>query len=162
MEYSLLNRIENQQINYFLVKESSISSLMAHIGFNLDLYKIPSKEILKNRLEFFGLWRRSDDEITIWLKRVQRCIRHCEFPTIILEFLLFHRFVCGLDANELESIRSISKSWTLNQLLDHFLDDSIDTGHIEGNNISLDIVKSEPVCLTSQNDSFNAIHFCLF
>ena len=146
---------------------------MVDTVFSLDLYQIPSKEILKNRREFFGLWRRSDDEISAWLKRVQNCIRRCEYPTIILEFLLFDRFVCGLDADELKSLRSVNKSWTFKQLLNHFSDKSIDTGHIEANltvdyginqieNISLDIVKSELVCLLPRNDNFDAIYFYLF
>lgn len=123
----------------------------------LDSYKIPSKEILRHRNVFFGLWRRSDDQTTTWLKRVQNCIRRCEFPTNIIELLVFNRFVSGLNSNELKSIQKAKKSWTLKQLLEHFSKKNNDTMYIEAalitdenshqiENITLDVVKIEPVC----------------
>lgn len=133
-----------------------------------DLHKIPSKKVLKNRRAFFGLWRRCDDKTSTWLERVQNQINNCDFPTNIMEFLLFHRFICELNANELESVRKVSKSWTLKQLLEHFLIKNIDSEHMEADltenkifyqnqNLSLDIVKSEPVCLSFVRTHFHII-----
>lgn len=125
--------------------------------FNLDLYEIPLNEILQEHREFYGLRREFGESIEHWLKRVQDFLRHCEFPTIIVEFLLIDRFICGLNSSELRTIQSVSKSWTLKQLLEHVLDGNIDTGHMEANSaadyivnqnqiIPFDLVKTEPVC----------------
>lgn len=117
----------------------------------LDEYRMPSKEILRNRQEFYSLWRRSDDRTATWLKRIQNCIRRCGYPMVFMEFLLFDRFVCGSDANELESIQCV-KSWSLEQMPEDFLnifgiDDPVVNENVSQNeNISLGIVKSEPVC----------------
>lgn len=127
---------------------------MADTVFNLQLYTIQSNEILRNRRAFYGLLRRSEDKTTAWLKQVKNCIRRCEYPKIIMEFLLFDRFICELNDNELTSMESVNKSWTLQQLLEHFYG----TGHIEtvsavvdiakqNENTVLDSVKSEPVCI---------------
>lgn len=129
------------------------------VNKNVNSYKIPSKEILRHRSEFFGLWRRSDDQASIWLKRVQNCIHYCEFPTYIAELMLIDRFVSGLNADELKSIQKVKKSWTLKQLLAHFSKKTNDTSYIGAasiinknvnqiENISLDAVKHEPVCLS--------------
>lgn len=133
---------------------------MTDAVFNLDLHKIPSKQIRQSRREFYSLWRRSDDKTTTWLRRVRNCIRRCEFPRIILEFLLFDRFTCELDSTELKSIQKANKSWTLNQLLEYYLDGNVVSGeeHFESGwavddtlnrneNELIDVVKSEPVCL---------------
>lgn len=133
---------------------------MADPDIHLDLYKIPSIEILRNRQIFYGLWRRSDDKTRTWLDRVESSIRHCDFPTIIVEFLLLDRFVCGLSASELSSIQIVKESWTLIQLLEHFFDGNVDIGHIktdsvvnnnsdQNQNPSIAVVKSEPVRLTT-------------
>lgn len=121
--------------------------------YDVNVYRLPVKEILRNRREFFGLWRRSDDKTVNWLERVQSCIHRCKFPTNIFEFLLFDRFVCGLNANELESIQNVNNSWTFKQLLEHVSSGDIDTGHTKSDvsnlnqseSTSLDLVKSEPV-----------------
>lgn len=124
---------------------------MADPIFNLDFYEMPSNEILRHRREFYSLSRRSDDQSTTWLKRIRNCIRRCDFPAILVEFLLFDRFVCGLNDNGLKSVRSVSKSWTLKQLLEPFLEERTDAGHTEGN-LPIDdtrnqiMVKSEQVC----------------
>lgn len=136
---------------------------MAETIFNVEIYKIPSKEILRNRQVFYGLWRSSDDETATWLKRVQNCIHCCDFPTIIMELLLFDRFVCGLDANELESLQSVNESWTLKQLLEHCqeagiisenieVDSKVDNSFNQTESTSLNlknpaIVNNESVCL---------------
>lgn len=119
---------------------------------DFDEYRMPSKEILRNRQELYGLWRRSDDGTATWLKRIQNCIGRCEYPRILMEFFLFDRFVCGLDANELECIQDV-KSWSLKQMPEDFLNIfGIDDPTMVGENISqnesvpLDIVKAEPVC----------------
>lgn len=127
---------------------------MVETVFNLQSYKIQSNEIIQNRRAFYGLLRRSEDKTTTWLKQVQNCVRRCEYPKIIMEFLLFDRFICELNDNELPSMESVNKSWTLQQLLEHFYG----TGHIEtvsavidianqNENTVLDSVKSEPVCI---------------
>lgn len=67
-------------------------------------------------------------------------------PAIFVEFLLFDRFVCGLNDNELNPIRCVSESWTFKQLLEHFLDENNADRYMEAG-LTLDIVKSEPVCL---------------
>lgn len=76
------------------------------LNLRMYKYKVPSMEILQNRREFYDLWRRCDDKTTAWLERVENCIGRCEFPAVIVEYLLIDRFVSGLNANEL-------KVWTL-------------------------------------------------
>lgn len=124
--------------------------------YHLDLFQIPSEQILRNRQTFYGLLRKSDNETSNWLKQVQNCIRHCEYPKIIMEFLLIDRFICGLNTSELKIIQGASQYWTLKQLLEHILDENIDDiGHIVTNNSAanenvnqLDVVKTEPVGLS--------------
>lgn len=129
-----------------------------HIGSKvLDAYKVPSKEVLRHRSAFFGLWRRSDDHTTTWMNRAQNCIRNCEFPTNTAEHLLVDRIVCGFNAKELKSIQKAKKTWTAKQLLEHFSKKGNDIPYIEEaaltlgqsdhqiENISLVTVKSEPV-----------------
>lgn len=115
-----------------------------------SIYEIPSNEILQNRQTFYSLLRKDTDKSTTWLKEVQSCSRRCDFPTTITEFLLLDRFVGGLNANELKSIRTASKSWILKQLLEHYSNGNIELEHSEGNleYDTLDIVKSESVGLS--------------
>lgn len=125
-----------------------------HCNCNSKIYEIPSKEIFRNRRAFHDLWRKNDVQTASWLQQAQSSIRRCEFPTNVMEFLLFDRFVCGLNANELKSIQSVNESWTLTQLFEYFVDKSIEANlkideHVNQNeDISLDVVKSEPVCLS--------------
>lgn len=133
---------------------------MLDSDFNLDLYKIPSEEILRNRHAFYGLQRRKDHQTATWLKVIQNCIGRCDYPKIVMEILLFDQFVCGLNASELESIKSISESWTFKQLLQHYRDrgdgsepNQVDSMTInervtQSENINLDAVKTEPVRLS--------------
>lgn len=129
------------------------------IDNNWELYDIPSFQILQNRRVFSGLRREFGESIDRWSKRVQKNIKFCKYPTIVMKFLLIDQFVWGLNANELRSVQSVCKSWTLELLLEHFLNENIeDSGHIpeakssvdehvlQIENISLDIVHSEPVC----------------
>lgn len=119
----------------------------------LNEYRIPSTEVLQNRREFHSLWRRSDDGTAAWLKRIQNCIHRCEYPRIFMQFLLFDRFVCEADGNELDSMQCVTSL-----SLEHFLEDDflkffgIDHRMIDETvnpieNISLSIVKSESVCI---------------
>lgn len=108
---------------------------MADPQLDLDVYKIPSNEILKNRREFYGLRRKDVDETTIWLKRVEYYIRRCEFPTIFVQFLLVDRCICGLNNTELATIQN-ANNWTLNKLLDHFANPNFDFENV-GPNISI-------------------------
>lgn len=130
---------------------------------NWNLYKVPSHQILGNRLAFYGLRKEFGESIDRWLKRVQSSLRFCEFPTIIVQFLLIDRFLCALSTNELKSIQSTNKSWTLNQLMEHFLDNqnfeiaSIDEnavvdedGEIDRNQ-PMDIVNFEAVSVSSKS-----------
>lgn len=102
---------------------------MTQIGFHLDLYKIPSNEILRHRKEFYGLWKRCDDQSTTWLNRVQSKINHCRFPPVMSrEYLLIDKFVCALDDDdEREYIQSVS-TWTLSELKKYFEQRKVDTG----------------------------------
>lgn len=97
-------------------------------GRNQDLYNVPKSEILQNRKAFYGLQRENNETIEKWLKRVQNCISHCEFPMFI-EFLLIDRFVCGLDSTEMKIVQD-TVTWSLKQLLDHFLNRNINTKSI--------------------------------
>ena len=97
----------------------------------LNGYKVPSKEIMRHRNEFYGLWRRSDDQTSAWFKRLQNSIRRCKFPTTIIELLLIDRFICGLNSIELKSIQSANKSRTVTQLMKHFSDKKNDTSYID-------------------------------
>lgn len=133
---------------------------MVETIYDLNCYEIPADKSLKMHRTFYGLWRRSDDKATVWLQRVQSCIRHCAYPTITMEFLAFDRFICGLTANELKSIQSVRSSWSLNQLMEHFSNtnfepkpgrtgkpknSAIDSNTNQTDNITLDVTKSEPV-----------------
>lgn len=91
---------------------------MAGTASKFNSYRVPSDGIQRNRRVFYGLRRKSDETISQWLNRAQSYISHCEFSTY-KEFLLIDRFVCGLNANELESIKNVNKTWTVKQLLKH-------------------------------------------
>lgn len=120
-----------------------------------NVYKAPSDAILLNRRAFYGLQRKRREPIEQWWKRVQSCIRCCEFPTVI-EFFLIDRFVCGFYNSELKTIRTVH-SWTLERIMETFLTQNIEPEPIEQNSadneyiisnqiMSLDLIKSEPVC----------------
>lgn len=130
---------------------------MVDFVYNLESYKIPLLEVLHHRQVFTGLQRQFDESIDRWLKRVQHYINYCEYPTIIMKFLLIDRFTCGLNANEIEAIQRASQCWTLKQLLEHHLDENTDTGRIEtgpityqnihqSENIASNMMEADPVC----------------
>lgn len=89
---------------------------MADIDCNLNLYQAPSIEILRHRREFYGLLQGSEEQTTTWLNRIQSQIDRCEFPSFMSrEYLLIDKFVCALNDDEREFIRSVS-TWTLMEL----------------------------------------------
>lgn len=95
---------------------------------NLNLYKTPSTEIIRHRKEFYGLWKRCDDQTTTWLNRLQNQINRCAFPPVMSrEYLLIDKFVCELDGDERELIQSVN-TWTLSELIDHFKHRKMNTG----------------------------------
>lgn len=157
----LNNKIEKLIIFQVFFKFSKVYPLkyqktkMVDAVLNLGSCKIPTCDILRHRNEFYRLQRSTDDQTTAWLEQVQSCIRRCEYPTIFMEFLLFDRFVCGLNAKELKSILCENKSWSLTQLLEHFSNESNDNIEAtstadqnvnQSNVISPHLVKSETVC----------------
>lgn len=93
---------------------------MAQINSNLNLYKTPSDEILRKRKEFYNLWRRCDDQPTIWMHRAQNQMNRCDFPPFMSrEYLLIDKFVCQLNDNERKFIQSVN-TWTLTELIEYF------------------------------------------
>lgn len=137
-----------------------------NLVFSLDLYKFPLNEILQNHRTFFGLRRERGEPIHRWLKRIQQNIGRCEFSTTIAEFLLIDQFLCGLNTSELKSIQSVSKSWTLKQLLEHVSNGNIDNGHMDDNSVldnsiiqsqstARHVVKTEPVYSDTRLCSLN-------
>lgn len=110
---------------------------MAELDCNLYSYTIPSNTILENRKLFYTMKRERNERTQAWLKRVQWHINRCAFPKII-EFLLIDKFMCELHFNEIEFIRRI-ETWTLNQLLEYFVDDKIADGEwVNDANIMVD------------------------
>lgn len=94
---------------------------MAENDFNWNLYKTPSDKILRQRKEFYGLWRRADDQTTKWLNRIQCQFNRCDFPPLISrEYLLIDQFMCELNDDEKAFIGTV-KSWTLAELIENFL-----------------------------------------
>lgn len=102
---------------------------MAQIVCNFILYQTPSNKVLRERKEFYDLWRRSDEQSTKWFHRIQSQIGRCEFPPIInAEYLVMDKFVCELNDNEREFIRSVN-TWTLKELNEHFGDREVCAGN---------------------------------
>lgn len=95
---------------------------MNEIDFDSNLYKTPSNEIIRHRREFYGLWRRCDDEAETWLNRAQTLINRCAFPAVISrEYLLIDRFICELNPNARDFFQTVD-TWTLEQLKEYFFD----------------------------------------
>lgn len=93
----------------------------------VNLYKAPSNDILRHRREFYGLWKRCDDQTGTWLNRVQSHIDCCEFPPVLsLEYILIDKFVCELGDDEREFVQSVD-IWTLEQLKEYFQHQEADT-----------------------------------
>lgn len=115
----------------------------------LDLYKTPSNEILKHRKRFYGLRRKGNEPIPMWLTRVQNSINCCKYPTFIIEFLLIDRFICGLINTETATIQ-LANTWSLKRIVEYFLEQNVnDTVNI--------IVKSEPV--STSNFMFSLLFY---
>lgn len=96
---------------------------------HLILYKTPSIEIIRHRKEFYGLWKRCDDQTFTWLNRVQNKIDRCEFPPVLSrDYLLVDRFVCALDDDERKFVQSVN-TWTLKELQDYFDHRQADTDY---------------------------------
>lgn len=97
---------------------------MAEIDCNsYSLYKVPPNTIIENRKTFYGLKRRNSDSIQAWFERVRSYINHCKYPKII-EFLLVDKFMCGLNTDELESIRLVD-TWSFRKLHEYLKDEQI-------------------------------------
>lgn len=133
---------------------------MVNTAGNHVSYRIPSNKILQNRRLFYGFRRKKCESADQWLKQIQDHINRCDFPPSI-EYMLMDCFVCGLNADELTTIRN-AETWTLKELVAHYFDgnNSIEPTTDECNieyitTIPLDIVKSEPV----GGFSYNSISF---
>lgn len=106
---------------------------MAEVDCSLNLYKAPSNEILQHRKEFHGMWKRFDDEPTIWLDRLQSQFNRCDFPLLMSrEYILIDRFVCELNDDEREFIQSVN-TWTLMELNEYFLNQKTSADNLEMN-----------------------------
>lgn len=91
-------------------------------------YKIPSKNIRKNRKVFYGLKKKRGELIEKWFDRVQSRINCCEFAKLT-EILLIDKFFCELGNDELKSFQG-SENWSLKQLNEYFFGQNIDTVRI--------------------------------
>lgn len=111
----------------------------------LNLYKIPSNEILHKRIEFYDLKRGIGETVEQWLNRVQSSILSCTFPTITNRFLLIDRFICGLSRDEMQIIERAGTWSTLKQLMAMFADQ--EDGPSRNRDISVDTVKPVKVCV---------------
>lgn len=74
-------------------------------------YKIPSKEILRNRRIFYRLQRKDGESSQNWFNRVQISITGCQFPKFT-EYFLIDKFISELKTDEIEHIRS-ANAWSL-------------------------------------------------
>lgn len=102
------------------------------------MYITPTDEIIQRRCEFYGLWRRCDDETGAWLNRIENLIDRCEFPPFLnREYLLIDKFVCELNTNAREFIQS-ENTWTLTKLKEYFFDQKIVANSRVNVNISID------------------------
>lgn len=79
---------------------------MVDANSDMDLYKVPSKEILRNRNEFYAMRREQNESVESWLKRLESRIICCEFPKFA-EYFLIDKFVCKLRSNEMLSLQDI-------------------------------------------------------
>lgn len=106
--------------------------MMAEIDCNSYLlYKSPSNAIIANRKAFYGLKRRNGECIQTWFERVRSHINHCKFPKI-MEFLLIDKFMCGLNSDEMESIRCVD-IWSFRKLREYLRDEAFIDGQTNTN-----------------------------
>lgn len=132
---------------------------MVHSSNALNLYKVPLHGILKNRRSFYGLRKECGESINRWLKRVQLCIGYCEFPAIIIEFLLIDRFTCELNANELKAIQGVD-TLTLKELIEHYFEgQSIEIATTNENAAAVEIGQNQSIdsCVNIESVSLSQI-----
>lgn len=116
-------------------------------------YKTPSTEILRHRREFYGLWKRCDDQIGTWLDRVQNQIDRCEFPSVLsCEYLLIDKLVCELNDDERAFIQS-ANTWTLLDLKSYLKVRKMDTDHRVNANISTSKLTDQNVKMQAASTS---------
>lgn len=82
---------------------------------DLQLYKIPSDAVINHRKEFYGLVRKKGDQTKTWLNQIQKQIKRCKFSKSF-EYLLIDKFVCELNRDEKNSMRTAADTWSQNQL----------------------------------------------
>lgn len=132
MRSHIFSTTTNQNIRFHSISirvfHSKCLETMAEIQHHFDLYQIPSNGIVNYRREFYRLKRENYEEPQAWLDRVQNHIVCCAFPKFI-EYILIDKFMCELNADEIESIRSVAiDSWTFEQLHVYFGDWKFDAG----------------------------------
>lgn len=82
--------------------------------------------------------RVNDEQPQAWLDRVQCQIILCGFSKIV-EYLLIDRFMCELNANEIESIRHAAvDSWTFGQLHAYFDNWNVDVSQLDMGNDTIE------------------------
>lgn len=114
------------------------------IDCDLSLYTAPTDDIIRQRREFYSLWRRCDDETGTWLNRIESLINCCEFPPILSwEYLLIDKFVCELNPNAREFIQS-DDTWTLAKLKEYFFDQKVVSNNRVNVNIEIDETVEHP------------------
>lgn len=113
---------------------------------DVNLYKIPSDEILEDRKIFYDLKRNEGEQINVWLDRVQGHIECCEFPNFV-QYLLIDKFMCELDKNVMKFVR-VAHTWSLEQFNEGFNVGNVNIGNINESANNLDVIKTElPVCV---------------
>lgn len=136
----LLTKSNLHQQQRFRNFQCTTSKTMAKIDSNLYLYKIPTREIIENRREFYRLKRENDEQPVAWLDRVQYHIICCAFPKIV-EYFLIDKCLCALNTNELESVRRVAvNTWSFDQLHEYFDDWKIGADQPNNGNILVDSV----------------------
>lgn len=131
---------------------------------NVQPYKIPSPKIRHNRKLFYGLYRKFEEPIEKWLKRVEIRINRCDFAKLT-EYFLIDKFVGELNDVEFDVMQSTRRTWSLKQLREYILDERNDdtdsvtdaenttimideTDNHNGDISVVEITKSKTVCLS--------------
>lgn len=80
------------------------------------IYEKPTNSEKKKRNIFYTLKREENESPRKWLMRIYRCLKKCEYSKKSLrKFLLFDRFVCGL--NKLEQSK-LPKQLTIKRIVE--------------------------------------------
>lgn len=95
---------------------------------NIVAYKLPSETIRKNRQSFYNLHRRNGEQRKTWFERIQSVANCCKFARC-RQFMIIDKFICELNANEVEQIKPKIDTWSLKQLTDYLVNDISDTKH---------------------------------